>query len=106
MDISALLTGEAKSVRDEFLYYTSRGQIDGIRQGDWKLLVKFPERDRKPDNPAKPEVLLFNLAEDLGERRNLAAEKPELVARLRQRLLTLDAAIEAGARPTWKKQGS
>ncbi len=106
MDISALLTGEAKSVRDEFLYYTSRGQIDGIRQGDWKLLLKFPEHDRKPDKPAKPEILLFNLAEDLGERRNRAAEKPELVACLRQRLLTLDAAIEAGARPTWKKQGS
>jgi len=50
-------------------------------------------------------VMLFNLAEDIGEKRNLAAEKPELVERLRQRMTELDAAVAAGARPIWRKDG-
>jgi hypothetical protein len=50
--------------------------------------------------------MLFNLASDLGETRNLAAEKPELVERLRRRMVELDAAIGDGARPVWKKSGS
>lgn len=97
VDISALLTGDAKSPRDEFLYYTTKGQLEGIRQGDWKLLVKPPGGKGKPDN------LLFNLADDIGEKQNLAAKNPALVERLRQRMTELDAAIEAGARPVWKK---
>lgn len=103
VDISALLTADAKSPRDEFLYYTNRGHIEGIRQGDWKLLVKYMERNGKRDETAKPEVMLFNLADDVGESRNRAAEKPELVATMSKRMLELDAAIEAAARPVWKK---
>jgi len=106
VDISALLRGNAKSPREEFLYYNSRGRIEGIREGDWKLLVKYPLRDRVPDLTAAPEILLFHLAEDLGERHNLAADKPELVERLRQRMLERDAAVAAGERPAWKKPGS
>jgi arylsulfatase A len=106
VDISALLTGNAKSPREEFLYYNSRGRIEGIREGDWKLLVKYPLRDRVPDLTAAPDILLFHLAEDLGERHNLAADKPELVERLRQRMLERDAAVAAGERPAWKKPGS
>jgi arylsulfatase A-like enzyme len=100
VDISALLTGDAESPRDEFLYYTSHGKIAGIRRGDWKLLVKMPS------GKGEPTILLFDLANDLGETHNLAAEQPELVERLRQRMLDLDAAIEAEARPVWKQPGS
>ncbi len=106
VDISRLLEGAAKSPRDEFLYYARNGQIEGIREGDWKLLVKSPESKSESDRAAQSEVLLFNLAEDLGERHNLAAEKPELITRLRRRMLELDAAIEAEARPAWQKPGS
>jgi arylsulfatase A len=106
VDISALLSGGGKSPREEFLYYTSRGQIEGIRQGDWKLLVKNSQRDRKPDLAATANLLLFNLADDIGEQRNLAEERPELVATLRRRMTELDAAVEAGARPVWKKPGA
>jgi len=102
MDISPLLKGGSDSLRDEFLYYTSHGHIEGIRQGDWKLLVKYPQRDRAPDLSARANTLLFNLADDIGEQRNLAAEKPEVVERLRRRMLEMDAAVEAGARPVWK----
>ena len=40
MDVSGLWNGtEEQSPRKEFLYYTSQGKIEGIRRGDWKLLV-------------------------------------------------------------------
>jgi arylsulfatase A-like enzyme len=93
VDISPLLRGDAKSPREEFLYY-NRERPAGIRQGDWKLLVN-------PGNSGN--TMLFNLADDLGEKNNLAGEKPELVARLRRRMTELNAAIAAEARPAWKK---
>ena len=97
LDISAVLTGAAKSPRDEFLYYAPNGQIAGIRQGGWKLLVRA--QSGKVDRG----TMLFNLADDVGEQNNLAAEKPELVNEMRRRMLEIDTAIEAGARNVWKK---
>ncbi|MEX1113998.1 MAG: sulfatase [Akkermansiaceae bacterium] len=97
VDISALLTGAAKSPREEFLYYAPNGQVAGIRKGEWKLLV------RAQRGKVDAGMMLFNLAEDVGEQRNLAAEKPELVDEMRQRMLELDTVIETGARPVWKK---
>ncbi len=106
VDISPLLTSDVRSPRHEFLYYNRNGRLEGIREGDWKLLVKQPERQGQPDPSAKPEVMLFNLADDLGEKDNRAAAKPDIVERLRQRMLAQDAAIEAAARPVWKKPGA
>lgn len=106
VDISGLLTGAAKSVRNDFLYYSRDGALEGLREGDWKLLVPQTAAANKAKAAPKPDVMLFNLAEDLGEARNLAAEKPELVERLRRRMLELGAAVEAGARPAWKKSGA
>ena len=91
LDLSATVTGEATSTRDEFLYYTSRGALDGIRQGDWKLLV----RDEGS--------FLFNLAEDISESRDLAAEHPEKVESMTARMKELDAEITENARPVWRK---
>jgi arylsulfatase A len=101
VDISSLLMGGDKSPRSEFLYYTRDGHIEGIREADWKLLVKQPQGKNAPNN--MPNVMLFNLAKDLGEQHNQAAENPDIVERLRKRMLDLDSAIGAGARPVWKK---
>jgi len=105
LDLSALLTGDSKSPRNEFLYYNRNGPLEGIRQGDWKLLIKLPESKGNTDQKAKPEIMLFNLADDIGESKNLAAENTELVETLRQRMLELDANITTEARPIWKKPG-
>jgi len=93
-------------VRNEFLYYSRNGLIEGIREGDWKLLIKAPEGKKglTPEPPSGP--MLFNLSTDTGERNNLAAEDPELVERLRRRMMELDSAIAAGERPVWKKPGA
>ena len=107
MDVSALLhDSEADSPRNEFLHYTSQGKLEGIRKGDWKLLVKLKRR-RRNANPnaqqAPPEILLFNLIDDLGEKNNLAEAHPEIVEELKKRMTELDAEIEQNARQPWTK---
>ena len=104
MDISGLWTGQTKdSPRNEFIHYTSRGEIEGIRQGDWKLLMKKPRnRNNANAGQVKPtQIYLFNLAKDLGEQSNLADQHPEIVERLRIRMLEVDAEIAENARTPW-----
>lgn len=107
LDISALLMGGNKSPRTEFLHYTSRGILEGIRQGKWKLLVKQKRQPRgkakKNATPAKSEIFLFDLSTDLGEQNNLASANPTRVAKLQARMTKLDAEIEANAREPWMK---
>ena len=90
-DLSATVTGDAPSPRDEFIYYTSRGVVDGIRQGDWKLL-------------SHKEPLLYNLKEDISETKNRAAEYPEKVATMTARMKEVDAEVTKNARPVWRQK--
>ncbi|MDA1277852.1 MAG: arylsulfatase, partial [Verrucomicrobia bacterium] len=105
LDVSGLLTGDAaKSPRHEFIHYTSQGALEGIRQGRWKLLVKQPSGGSgvNPSTPA-PEVLLFDLMADIGEKASLAQANPEIVKSLQARMIELDAEIEANTRAPWTK---
>ena len=91
IDISALLDSDAKTPRHEFVYYTSTGNVEGLRQGKHKLLVK------------KRQVFLFDLEADMGEKNNLAESMPELVEKLEARMLELDTQITKEAREPWVK---
>lgn len=95
LDVSTTLTKGETSPRSEFLHYSSTGALEGIRQGDWKLLVHRRGKDREP------ETLLFDLASDLSESRNLAAGQPDRVAAMTTRMEELDGEVTAGARPAW-----
>ncbi|MEE2936987.1 MAG: sulfatase [Planctomycetota bacterium] len=111
LDVSDLWMGNAsESPRNEFVYYTSQGNLEGIRQGDWKLLIKKPRRPRNRSNNQAgnkpPQVLLFDLSNDVGEQNNLANEHPEMVERLQARMEALDAEISANAREPWIKGSS
>jgi len=100
VDASGLWKGTAKkSPRKEFLHYTSRGDIEGIRSGNWKLLVKKPRRN----NGGKAQLHLFDLAKDVGEKNNLAEAKPAVVKQLQARMQELDAEITKNARAPWFK---
>ena len=92
VDISEILTDEAESPRTEFLHYNTGGQLEGIRQGDWKLLIKGAKS-------AQPQILLYNLSDDIGEKLNLAPKYPEKVAMLQKRMTELDAEVTTNARP-------
>jgi arylsulfatase A-like enzyme len=102
VDISSLLFGGGTSPREEFLYFNNGGLLEGIRIGNWKLLMKQP-KGKKDGDLAKSEVMLFDLAEDIGERSDRAAANPEIVERMRLRMIELDAGITAAARPVWRK---
>ena len=107
LDISALLTGSDKSPRNEFVYYTSQGALEGLRQGKYKLLIKKGRRPRKaPENQRAPksQIMLFELDADLGEKNNIAEKNPELVAKLGMRMKELDAEITKNQRPPWLKK--
>jgi arylsulfatase len=72
----AMLAGRSDSVRtpDDYLGWEFMGNY-AIRQGDWKLL-----HEGKPWGKADWE--LFNIAQDPGETRDLAAAEPERVKRM------------------------
>ena len=109
MNMSDLWMGKTEtSPRKEFVHYTSQGTIEGLRQDDWKLLVKKPRRRNqkkgvKRKQPLKEQIHLFNLKDDVGEQNNLAESKPEIVAKLRKRMTDLDAEITKNARAPWRK---
>jgi len=73
-----LLTGQGRQVEHDYLYWEfhERKGKQAIRRGDWKAI-----RLNVDANPNRP-VKLFNLAEDPGEKNNLAAEHPKIAAEL------------------------
>ena len=60
-----------------------------VRQGDWKLIRRFEERPDRYEGTRE----LFNLKDDLGETKNLAAQMPDKVKEL-------DALIDAFVKDT------
>jgi arylsulfatase A-like enzyme len=93
-DIWPLLTeAGAKSPHDVFYYYWDTG-LDAIRSGEWKLhfphayrsLQGAPGKDGMPNGyvQAKTELALYNLQSDPSEKTNVAAEHPDVVARLQK----------------------
>ncbi|TVQ23385.1 MAG: Cerebroside-sulfatase [Spirochaetaceae bacterium] len=82
VDLSPLLLGKtAASPRTEFVYH-HRNRVEAIRSGAWKLHV------RKGDDEM---CELYDLEHDPGETHDRAAEQPDVVARLAERV---DAARE------------
>lgn len=87
-----LLKGGEEPVREHAVSCASSG-VPGLRRGPWKVIFEH-------DPKAKTDVQLYNLDDDIGEKTNLAAEKPELVAEMRalmDRLVT-DGRSTRGAR--------
>jgi arylsulfatase A-like enzyme len=79
------------------------GNVLALRRGDWKYIPANADaatgigrgadpRDTRFSEAVVPEPLLFNLATDPGERRNLATEQPKKLAEMAELL----AAIKAG----------
>ena len=94
--IKGLLLGEedAEPASDTFVYYTSRGELAGVRKGPWKLLFAGKEAQGGP--------FLYHLESDIAEEWDMARKKPEMVERLKALAVKLDEEITANARPTRK----
>ena len=97
------ITAGSPSPHDEILLNSAPNK-GALRVGDWKLVVNGSATDDEadgsgatsPKDPKPPvkrvkadDVELFNLADDPGEKRNLASERPEKVKELRARYAAL-----------------
>ena len=72
------LWGKGDQKQHDYLYWEfhERGGRKALRKGDWKL-VQY-----EVFNPEKTSTELYNLADDVGEENNVAAENPEVVKEL------------------------
>ena len=90
-----------------------------LRDGRWKLLARLVDAEGGTLKPANnvhagnieavrsarlDDVQLYDLEADLGETRDLAAERPEVLARLRPRLEAAYAELVADS-PVWGRPG-
>ena len=108
-DILPVLTQGAPSPHDEILL-NAAPRAGAIRVGDWKLVINGMggTSESEMDSPAPtrpkqaarrnqpPKVELFNLAQDISEQHDLAAENPDKVKELRARY---DAFANQAVRP-------
>lgn len=88
---------ETASPYDALYFYSRNGPLEAIRVGDWKLHIA-KSRGWTSEMGEFP-ISLYNLKEDAGEVRNVAAEHPELVDRLRKKMQNFDSALSREARP-------
>ncbi len=107
------VTGEKTAAPHNELFWRAGGNY-AVREGNWKLIVanKTPVEEflNVPQSeggllnhapypgvsPHGQHVMLFDLARDPGEKQNLAARQPDVVARLRRKYNEWDAANVPG----------
>ncbi len=88
------LRGEKTGAPHEILFWKN-GDLGAVRQGDWKLVL----------GAWRPKLQLFNLADDLGEKRDLAQERSDVAAELHQAWLDWSAELPPRANPPVAKPG-
>jgi arylsulfatase A len=71
------LLADGKQKQHEYLYweFPAYAQPQAVRAGDWKII-------RNGVDQGDPQFELYNLKDDIGEKSNVAAEHPDVVARL------------------------
>jgi arylsulfatase A-like enzyme len=78
------LLGESKHGRDHLV---EQAAGLALRKGQWKLIPAQPPAKKASQAGRAPTQLeLYNLAEDLGETKNLAAQHPEIVREMQELL--------------------
>ena len=95
-DVLDVIRGKAEPPRRDWFSYIAQGTPDktAVCDGTWKLVVAggsvldvtLDENGKPNDSDGAPTVELFRLDRDPGERTDLAAKHPEIVARLLERL--------------------
>ncbi len=94
-DIWPLLSGQSKQSPHEALYYFNGNRLEAVRCGPWKLTIV--ERGRRPGKaqnghmPRPSAPTLYNLDRDIGETTDVAAQHPDVVAKLQGFVRRMDA---------------
>jgi arylsulfatase A-like enzyme len=90
-DIWPALAEPEKAFPPRTIYSAAPGfRAQMVRHGDWKLVVTTGESKKGGKKKAATEEL-FNLASDIGEAKNLAAGKPDVLAEMKKRLAEISA---------------
>lgn len=97
LNILSLFKGDEKAEpRQEFYYYYGSNQLEGVRQGNWKLVLPHkgrsyagfpPGKDGYPgpvNENAESGLALYDLRRDPGERYDVKDTYPEIVASLQK----------------------
>jgi arylsulfatase A-like enzyme len=85
-DILPVLSGRPTPPGSRIFYWKGPRQASAVSDGQWKLVV------------TPKTVELYNLAEDIGEKNDLAAKNPDYVRQLRAKL-EMQAAQDNDAAP-------
>ncbi len=102
-DITPILLGQSKESAREAHYYFASYDLQAVRQGRWKLaLSPQPEGMGKQAAKTPPGLRLYDLDADIGEQTDVAAQHPEVVARLKT-LADKMAAEIGGKTPTARR---
>ena len=113
-DITSLMFDpNAGPVRDTHLYFAANQNVVAIRQGDWKLFLPVPAPEAgnkkakaaKKNGPDSSRPQLYNLSVDPVEANDVAADQPQIVARLQAEAERREAEIKEHRRPAGQLDG-
>ena len=82
INLLPLLQGKKNPIAEREIIHNAMGKRAAIRAGDWKLLQNADHG--KPTTPNSYE--LYNIRKDPSEQRNLAAQHPQIVEKLKKRI--------------------
>jgi arylsulfatase A len=116
--IMPVLSGKSSTARNLYWHFNrAAGDYQvALRDGDWKILATLDhpptvrtndvtEEEEKQFKAAEPvSFVLYNLKEDIGETKDLAADQPEKLAELKGKLLKKyhEVREESPTWPAWK----
>lgn len=90
----------ARSPHDAFYYFLG-GRAEAVRAGNWKLRRAF-DRQTGQSGP----VELYDLASDVGESNNLAAQYLDMVARMTEMMAKFERELQATREKEVRKPGA
>jgi arylsulfatase A-like enzyme len=93
VNLMPYLTGKNKRAPHEVLCWRN-GPNAAVRKGDWKLLK------------GGDHYWLFDLSKDIGEQKNLTAQRPEIVEQLKKELVKWEAQMKEPLWPCRKAPGA
>ena len=102
-DITPILLGQSKESAREAHYYFAAYNLQAVRQGRWKLAIApQPEGMGKQEAKTPTGMRLYDLDAEIGEQTDVAAQHPEVVAKLKA-LADKMAAEIGGKEPTARR---
>lgn len=100
VNLLPFLSGKARGKPHEALFWRSRTRNNNyaVIKGDWKYVYSTQGTERPGPKQTLARDMLFNIAEDIGETKELSAQYPELLSELKALYAKWDAEVDADCR--------